>query len=398
MPLARVLAGVAAILLLAPDVGAQFTPGNLAVLRTGNGTTLTSTVGAGAGILQFDTTGKVVSITGTTSNYSAASTPIVTLATGGSGIVFDGGSAFEGGLNRATDGSTLVVAGYAAAVGTTVPATNRTVARVTAAGIASYQGLTSGAGAGNIRSVATIDAGQTWLTGTGIGAVTATAGGDTATTVAASPSAFRSLDVFGTTNALFGSTSSTSQGVYRIGTGSAPTSPATANLLLSNGTMAATGFWMADRAAGFDYGGTGLDTAYVLSTNSMIYKFEFDGGNWVGRGTIAMDNRIPGVTGLAGAFLTGSLTSDGKVELFATFDVNGQTSNNYLVKVTDAAAFTASNPDATLNWSVAAESGYSFRGVDSTPTPVPEPAAVLALAAGGLAVGASVRRRFRRGL
>jgi hypothetical protein len=368
----------AAVLAPAPRAAAQFTAGNVVVLRIGDGaTTLSASASPGALVEINAATGLPTGVT--------VALPTAAAANAG-GITFGGTATLATHLHRSTDRAFLTVAGYDAPVGTasvgTSPSTtaNRTIAQITGPGAVTTQRMTDTTfSAGEARSVVS-DGTQYWLGGS------APASADRGVRYVSGASATGSTrlvtatvgDVNVFNNRLFYSTSTA---VNAVAGSPPPTGGTPATTPLVNGTNV-NGFVLFDRDPGSgDPALGGLDTLYIADVGNII-KLEFAGTSWAPRGTFDSGQLGNTLFGLTGAL------NGGTVELYATdTSVNGK-----LAKITDASAF-GDNINASDTWSLAAGANLTFRGVDFAPAPVPEPEAVLAAAAGGLGLAGLAHRR-----
>ncbi len=139
-----------------------FAPGNIAVLRVGNGTTTLSTNAAAANILEYTPSGTAGAMNVELSNASSAAPKR---------LVFSGdNTALEGQLNLSQDGRYLTVAGYEAAVDaavTTYKANEKVLARVSYDGAVDYSTRISATTMnGTVRSTVMNNSGRLYVTGT----------------------------------------------------------------------------------------------------------------------------------------------------------------------------------------------------------------------------------------
>jgi predicted extracellular nuclease len=341
---------------------ATFSPGNLVVLRIGDGTATLSSAATAVFLDEFTTSGAAVQ------TFSMPTT-----VNGNNRILTNSGSATsEGALARSADGRYLTLAGYDAAPGTasvvsTASATvNRIVARVDADGnIDTSTRITDAYTGNNIRGAVSNDGAGFWTAGTASG----TAGGvhyvpfgnnGATTQLSSAPTNVRVPNIYG--GQLFVSSGSGSNiGVNQVGTGLPVASGQTTTLLPGlPGSGNPYAYVLLDR----DPGVPGLDTLYVADQTSAngLLKYSFDGTTWTARGNIA------GV--LTG--LTGYISGD-SVMLYATV---GNSAGNNLVSFTDSAAFDANISAGTFTVLATAGSNTVFRGVAFAPesgssTPVP---------------------------
>jgi hypothetical protein len=400
---------IAAVLGLSGSAQAQFEPGNIVVERVGG----TASFGAGASVLNGNATAVfldqfVLNSAGQNPPYNVTALPTTASAqnpsAGTSLALTDSGSATSHGfLNRSTDGSVLLVSGYNANIGTASVATsnpstgaNRTIGILNpAAAVNTTTGFNNGP-SGAFRSVASVSGSSLYAsTNGGIYNVTTIGSVANATQI----TSINSRAVAIVNNSLFFSSASGANfGINLVGTaGTLPTGTATPTQLPGTGATGSSpyGFALVNNPGNTnDYAGTGLDTLYITDDSATatvgLSRWEFDGTTWNRTGTITFG------TGTAAAARGLLVQQDGtNVTLVVT---TGETSANRLIQLTDdltsATPFFGASP-ITL---ATAPTNTAFRGVAFTPVPVPEPASILALAAGLVGVGGYVRRRVRRGV
>lgn len=402
-------AALAAAVTLGSSASAQFTVGNLAVARVGDGTTALSGAGFQINILEYNTLG---ALTG----WSVA------LPTAAGAAITNSGTAVSSGmLHLSTDGNYLVYAGYRADVGTasvtSAAGIPRVPVRIDGAGsIDATTVLNSAVAAGgtyatnNFRSATTDNGSRFWLAGTSSG-TPATNGNRYATLGATSsvrlastgPTNSRNAEIYG--GLLFGNNQTT---LFTYG---APPTPAvddtaTATAVIAPANADIYGFALFDRDAGVGAPGlNGLDTIYLAHDNATasLEKWEWDGVSaWVARGAININSNFFNVGGTqitteAGFFgLTAAVNpANGAVDIFMT---TSGASNNWLASYADTSGFGGSIGG---NITGIAQSGANFRfqGLDFSPafSAVPEPTslALLGLAAGGIGLQACWRRKPR---
>ena len=351
----RTLTATAALFLFAAVAQAQFSPGDLVVLRDGTGSGALSSAGTAIFLDQYTTT---------PSGYVNS---LAIPSSGSSALVNSGSAASEGGLNLSGDGQYLVFAGYNAAAGTasiagtTAAAVPRGVATVDASGNYILAATTSSFFSGNnVRSGATDGSGNFWAVGANSGAVYMGTGtpGPVSSTVANN----RIIqDIAG--NLYFSTGSGTSRGIYEIS--GTPTSGAnTAVSLINNG----------GGASPYDFTfNSSLTIAYVADsspfTNSTtiggVEKWSYNGSAWVFDYSLSYGTN--GAVGLAVNF------SGANPIIYAT-SANGAS----LFTVTD----TGSSATGTLLDTAGANE--AFRGLDFAPTPEPSACALMGMGLVGL--------------
>lgn len=400
---------------------AQFSAGNVAVLRIGDGATTLSAAAFGGSLYQFDSAGLTVDGGGTHTTYnSGTSTAITTFTSGTSGITWSGTATSDGHLNRTVDSTGLTVGGYAATLGTAnvvASTANRAVAFTGTSGAASYYQYTPGSSYsgtnGNFRSVVSTN-GISIYTGGNAGTGEPGVRYDADVTTPVPNNAMVGVSPTTVTNVrqvrLDGgalaysraSTTAANGGIFAFtdtgtvtGNALAPTSSTTPVQLVSLTSNNTSGFMFLDRA-GASWGGTGLDTLYVADASN-LRKFEWNGTSWVAKSFVTF-NGAAGATQLFS--VVGRPSEGGTAELYLTNGGAGSLGNNALFQWFDQTPFGTdlSGGVEEANWIVSAGTNYSFRGVDFTPdeVPVPEPATVLAVAAVGLGLATAARRLRRR--
>ena len=240
--LSRLLAGLALMLLFGPlaALAAPFTPGNLVVVRVGDGTTATPTLSSTSAttyLLEYTPSGTLVQT--------------ITLPTAAAGtnaaLTNTGSSSSDALLTRSVDGRYLVITGYDAAPGTatltntTATANNRVVGRVAADGTIdtstrlsdAFGGSTSSAV--NIRSATSPDGSYFYVVGSSGGVRYVPFGNPAATpttSISTTPSNNRGVGIYGGNVYVTSSTSSGGYyGVSQIGTGLPTTTGQTGVLL-----------------------------------------------------------------------------------------------------------------------------------------------------------------------
>lgn len=346
---------------------AQFTPGDLVVLQDGNGSAALTSAGTPLFLDQFSPT---------TANDLVSSLAIPT--NGASALVNSGTAASEGALTLSANDQYIVLAGYnanagtASIAGTTAAADPRAVATVDASGNFVLAATSTSAFSGNnIRSGTTDGSGNFWAAGAVTGQIYMGTG--TPATISTTVANSRIIQNIG--GNLYYSTGSGSRGIYEI-SGTPTSGSATANVLIPTGTQFGTGSSPYDFT--FD---SGMDTAYVADsdayTNSTtmggIEKWTYNGSAWTFDYSLSLGTN--GADGLAVNF------SGANPIIYAT-SANGQS----LFDIVDTGS---SSTGALLD---SASANEAFRGLDFSPTAVPEPSAA-ALAGLGLAGLIAFRKR-----
>ena len=315
---------------------ASFAPGNLAVLRVGDGTESLSSHGNSIFIDQFTTGGTLV-----------GSIPVPDNAT--NALLASGSASSEGALTRSADGRLLVLAGYNIAFtnsasslpnssSTNVP---RVLATLDAAGNFSLAGSTTNQFSGNnIRSGTTDGLGNFW----GAGATSGTfyfGNGPSGTVQNTVANSTVIQDLGGN---LYFSTSKTTPGIWKIqGT---PTVPALTSVLVGTGSSGSP------YAFAFNPGFTSVYIADdTLAGKGGVQRWDFNGAAW------GMSYAFAGLTNVGARGLTADFSGPNPI-VYAT---TAEGSANRLVAITDTGA---GSPVITL---ATAGVNQMFRGVAPTP-------------------------------
>lgn len=356
---------------------APFTPGNLVVVRVGDGSASLSSASTPAFLLEYTLSGTLVQ-----------TIPLPTSASGNNrALTLSGTATSEGFLTLSVDGRYLTMMGYDAppgvsSIASTASSTyNRVVARIDMNGnIDTTTAFADAYSGSNPRSAVTTDGISIWMAGnagSGLGSTAATRyttyGSSTSVQLHSTASNMRVVNIY---NGQLYVSSSTSAGgglygVATVGVG-LPTSgdhtPVPLPGTWTSGTHSVYDFWfkdpttlyMADDGNAANYGG--------------IQKWTFDGSTWSLQYTLL--NNGSSTTPCRG--LAGYVNDEGYAVLFAT-------TGGSLITVTDTGA------GATATVIAAAPANTAFRGVEYL---VPEPS-VYGLAGLGLIVFAVFRRGQR---
>ena len=286
-----------------------FTPGDLAIYRTG-----------GSGALSSAATAV------TLDEYTPGGTLVqsIALPTTSSGanhaLTASGQASSEGLLTLSADGKYLVLTGYNAAVGTASIASSVTTAGASQVlrdvGLVSITGnidtsTTTTSFSGNNPRSAVYDpaanngAGAIWIVGANTGVVETTDGGSGAGTVVSSTvTNLRAIEVFN--GQLYVSTGSGStRGVYSIGTGEPITTGTTSTSSVVDAPGASSSpyqYFFARLGTGTAF--NGYDTLYLADSGGTIQKYAYSGSAWSLKGSIT----ATGVTGLTGTVSGTSVT------------------------------------------------------------------------------------------
>jgi hypothetical protein len=354
--LSRAKPGLLGLLLgAAPLVAAAapFTPGNIVVVRVGDGSALLTSAATPVFLVEYTPTGTLV---------QTIALPTVDAGTNQS-FTNSGTATSDNNMTRSADGRYLVLTGYDAAVGTssvtgtTSTANNRVVGRVAADGTVDTSTRISDAFSGtNFRSAASVD-GSSFYTAGGNSGIHYLPFGNNGTTTAlstGSPVNFRSVNIF-RGNLYVSSSANPNYGLNQIGTG-LPTAAGAAVTLLPGFPSASGpspyGFYFADLSPAV----AGVDVVYVTDDNATegIQKWSLVGGSWILNGTIG---------GSATAQLRGlTATTTGTAVALVASGGGG------LYAVTDNAGYNAAPSTATLPAPFATPgTNTAFRGVALAP-------------------------------
>ncbi len=323
---------------LAPVHANALTPGNLVVVRVGDGTLALTSVATAVFLDEYTPGGALVQ-----------TLALPTTTSGTNQVCTNSGSATsEGFLTVSSDGQYLISVGYAAAPGFGSVATSSTVnvtrviARTALNGtIDTSTSLTDAFSGKNIRSAASDNGTQFWAAGSdqgiryvsGLGATTSTALNTT------NPLNNRVVQIVAG-QLYVSSSSSTYFGLSTVGTGLPTTAGQVVQLL--NGFPAVTG------PSSYDYFFADASTLYVAddsTSGSGIQKWTESGGTWSLQYILSPGSGCRGLNGTV---------NGGVATLYATTSV---ASPNTLVTVTDTGATSVFATVATAGTNMA------FRGV-----------------------------------
>ena len=328
---------------------AAFTAGNLVVSRVGDGSVLVNTGGA-ISLLEFTTAGSAVQT--------------INVAT--STLQWSGTASSEGLITLSKDRTSLTVVGYAPPFTGTGSLGNRTDAQaprnVLTIGTDGSIGTPVAVGAfsgNNIRSGVSDGTGF-WLAGGTTGTVY---NNGSNTTIQSTVTNTRVVNIFNN-NLYFSTGSGANRGIYGF-TGT-PSAAATATLLISTGATSSP----------FDFAINDSGTVAYVADTASVFRYTFDGLVWSSTGSVA---GLTGVTGLAVDF---GLTSD------SIFAVTPTTLFGVSYSI-------GSTTFGTPNTLASAGVNFAFRGLEFSPTVIPEPSAFAAIA-GGLALAGVIVGRRRR--
>jgi hypothetical protein len=305
-----------------------FTPGNIVVVRVGDGSTSLINTGNPVFLDEYNSSGTLIQSVAMPTSVVGANKR----------LILSGTATSEGALSRSADGSALLMAGYDAALGggsslsgTAAASVNRTVGLIYADGsVNTSTALTDFASANNPRSATSSNGTDIWITG-GVGGVRYTTLGATTSNdlSSATLSNLRVVNVYD--NQLYFSTASgTTYRIGTVGTGLPTTGLQTLSQL--NGIPAATGspygYFMADLD-----GAPGVDVIYVADDGAnALRKYSLVAGTWTLNGTIGVDaDDYRGITGsVNGTTVTLYCTIKGG---------SGATGGGQIISLTDASGY-----------------------------------------------------------
>lgn len=327
---------------------AAFTPGNLVVVRMGDGSAALGSTATAAFLEEYTVGGSLVQTIPLPTAVSGANNP----------LTFSGSSTSEAFLELTGNGQYLTIGGYGVVPTTPAPTgtgINRVVGLVSLNGTVDTTTLVSPgttSAAGNIRSVTSDDGTHFWIasSSSGVSYVAAVGGPATAATqLSSAPTNVRVVRNSGG-QLYVSSASGTFQGVSTIGSGLPTTSGQTTTLL--------PGFPTAAGPSNYDYFRSG-NTLWVADDRTVagggLQHWSFDGSTWTLTYTIQRTGA--GYRGLA-ADLSGAnpifyaTTTDNKVDLIVDTGLLGTSTATTLFS------------DGTAN--------TAFRGIVQI-TPIPEP-------------------------
>ena len=352
------------LLLLLPLAGRgqqAFAPGNLVVVRVGDGTTVTASGAAAATfLLEYTPAGALVQTIALPTAASGSNAALTNTASSSSDAL----------MTRSVNGSYLVLTGYNATVGTAGIAgaasttVNRVIGRIAADGTFDTSTRIADAfSANNIRSAATVNGSTFYAVGGNSGVVYLPFGNAAAPTTAlnsTAPTNNRGVNIFGG-NLYVSSASGTNQGISQVGTGLPTTSGQTITLLPGFPTASGPqpyGFYFADLSPSV----AGVDVVYVADDRTVapggIQKWSLVGGTWTYNGSMSASPAVA-IRGLDGS------TTGTTVSLAAS-------GNGGVYLVTDNAGYNMAPSTTTITAIVPAPGANAvFRGVAFAPVAAP---------------------------
>ena len=348
------------------EVFANFSPGNLAIVRIDNGGTPLSNASTAAFIDEYTPTGTLVQSIALPTAASGSNNP----------LTISGTSTSDGSLNRSSDGNFLVVTGYGTApgttgvTGTTSAAVPRVIGRIAVDGTVDTTTALNTFSGNNFRGATSVDGNNFWAVGGNSGVQYAALGatGASFTNISNAPTNIRTISIFD--GNLYANSGSGAFRLTQVGTGLPTTAgQVTANIPGSPTTGSPYGFFYAD----LDAGVAGVDTLYVAddTTNSTtaggVSKYSLVGGTWVSNGVIAAGltaspSLVSGVRGLTGS------VSGTTVTLFGTSNGTAGSITDTLFSIVDASGYNAALAATPTLITTLASANALFRGVSFTPS------------------------------
>ena len=339
------LAGFLLLTFLCLHAG-NLTPGNIVVVRVGDGTAALTNSSTAVFLDEYTTSGTLVQ-----------SLPAPTTVSGSNhALTVSGIATSEGSLNLSANGMYLTLTGYDTVVGVATIATgttNRTLARVGSNGVFNTStGFLAGSAyvTNNIRGAVTNDGTQFWTAGSGSSSTggvwylpfgSFTAGGIQTSTTSTNT---RTVNIFN--GQLYFSTASVATGIYTDGTGLPTTASQTEAILpglpSTDPLQSPYAFLLLDENSSV----AGVDVLYVADDNTTspaggIYKYSLVAGSWVPNGNIPSTNGLRGITGFNVCSGT-QLYVTGNNGVYTFFDSSGynQTISGSLNQIVTAATNT----------------------------------------------------------
>ncbi len=286
---------------------AAFTPGDIAVVRVGDGSGLLTNASTAVFIDEYDPS--------TNSLVQSIALPTADSAPQHA-LTMSGSASSEGALNLSTNGQYLLLAGYdtapglAGVSGTASTTVARTVGEIGVNGtIDTTTALTDFASGNNVRSATSTDGANVWLAGadstTGGVRYINGLGGTTSTNLTGSLlKNVRDVQIYN--GALYLTSDKTSQVISTFGNLPTSGTPTITGLsgtdLAVGGNSATNSFFFARLGVGAT--DNGFDTLYIADSSGTttgatpgITKYSYDGANWVNTGSIGGTTKYFGLTG-----------------------------------------------------------------------------------------------------
>jgi hypothetical protein len=332
---------------------AQFTPGNVVVVRVGTGAGSLANTGNAVFLDEFTPAGTLV---------QSVALP-TTVVGANKRLVLSGTSTSEGMIQLSPNGQYLALAGYdsdvpaASSLTASASATvNRTVAIIDQAeNINTSTALTDFSTGSSPRAAITTNGTNIWVAGGAGGVRYTTLGSTTSTQLSTTVTNMRTLNI--ANNQLYTSTGSGSIRVATVGTGL----PTAAGETITNlPGFPTTGSPYQFVLLDMDAGVAGPDVLYVADDAAGIQKYSLVGGNWTLNGTMGT-----GADTYRG--LTGKVIAGPAVQLYsARKGGSSATGGGELVSVLDASGYNTA-PVSTITLMSTAAANTAYRGVAFTP-------------------------------
>jgi hypothetical protein len=308
--------------------GAAFTPGNIVVVRLGDGSASLTNSATPVFLDEYTTNGTLVQSIALPTTLNGANRA----------FTLSGTATSEGALSLSANGQFLTLAGYDAPLAypsvSSDSSINRTIARVDAMGnINTSTGLNANTGykKNNIRAVVSNDGTQFWCAGSG----TSSSGGtyylpfgsftNAPIQVSTSITNTRTINIFN--NQLYvSSASSTFHGISNVGNGLPTTSGQNTTILpgfSSTSGPSSYAFSFLDLSPTVP----GVDVVYVAddrttSPDGGIYKYSLVGGTWVSNGNITSSVGLRGLVAAKTCSAVNIITS-GDANIYSMVDASG---------------------------------------------------------------------------
>lgn len=354
MKIKNLLIALFTFLIVCTSNAAQFTPGNIVVVRVGSTGSLVNT-GSPVFLDEYTPAGTFVQSIALPTTVSGLNKQ----------LILSGVATSEGFSTLSADGRYIILTGYGrdlggsgSLAGTSGATVNRVVGRVDIFGnVNTETGLTDYADGNNPRSGTSADGTAFWVTG-GAGGVryVAAVGNSTSTQLSTGSTNLRIVNIF--SGQLYASTGSGSLRVTTVGTGLPTTAGQTITNLpgvQSTGTSP-YGYFFAD----LDAGVAGNDVLYVAYDDANgLTKYSLVGGTWTSNG-------IVGIAADAYRGLTGSVSGT-TVTLYATRKGGSTaTGGGELVSLVDASGYNGAFAGTPTLLATAA-ANTAFRGITFAP-------------------------------